>query len=174
MSKSLKPLFILLFLLISISFSSCINTVSLYRNYAGENENYKISIRSQLEYNGRSAVPKQLAYDNENLYAVIRMKVIYTGTKSIENLKIIKIEMVTKYENTSISVSNNDTLSLFNEKNIYFKEYHSSYLVMNRDTYYVQFTYSDGTMERIDAKLTDSKGELKDLDLVIPEYNSQN
>jgi hypothetical protein len=156
-----------------LSLSSCGKTVSVYRDYAGENENYKINVRIQLEYDGSAKVPKGLMYNDDNLTTMMYYDIEYIGEKDVTNLEITQIDLGNKY----FLLSQNQTggyLSLFDENKKYTSKDSMQTIDLTEHVYYVQFTYGDGSTERIDTQLTDSKGERKDLDLVIPEYNSQN
>lgn len=174
MSNFVKKIFPLLLLLFFVSFSACTNSATLYRDYAGENENYKISMRSQLEYNGNPNILKGLMYNDENLYTMSYIKIEYIGKQAVTDLQISKITIGDKFWERTLQTDETDEpryLALFDENSLYAvnEKFYDTNLY-SKD-FYVQFTYSDGTTERINAKLTDFKGELKDLDLVIPKLN---
>jgi hypothetical protein len=174
MLKQAKKLLLFLFLsALLLSFTSCKNTVSVYRNYAGENENYKVSVRIQFEYDGSSKVPKGLMYDDENLTTMMYYDITYIGTKDVENLQITGVEWGNKY----YLLSQNQIggyMNLFDEDNKYSTKDSMQTIDITEHAYYVQFTYADGTTERINTQLTSSKGELTDLDLVFTEKTTQN
>jgi hypothetical protein len=171
MSNFVKKMFPLLLLLFLASLSACTNSATLYRDYAGENENYKISMRSQLEYNGSPNILKGLMYNDENLYTMSYIKIEYIGKQAVTDLQISKVNIGDKFWERTLQADKPNYLSLFDENDLYTvsEKFYDTRLYAK--DFYVQFTYSDGTTERVDAKLTDFKGELKDLDLVIPEIN---
>lgn len=167
MLKQRKKLLLCLFLcLFLFSMSSCGKTVSVYRDYAGENENYRLNVRVQLEYDGSAKVPKGITFGDEKLQMTKQYKVEYIGEEDIESLQIVQINWGT---NSTVASQNQETgyLSLFDENNKYMILDSQQDIDLIEPYYYVQFTYSDGTTERIDAQLTNSKGEEIDLELVF-------
>ncbi len=166
--KKIKIFLLCLFLcLLLLSFTSCGKTVSVYRNYAGENENYEVNVRVQLEYDGSPKVPKGITFGDEKLQMATRYEIKYIGEKDVENLRITQINWGS---NSCEGSQNQNTgyMSLFDENNKYIMNGSpQQYIDLIEPYYFIQFTYDGGATERINTQLTSSKGEIIDLELVF-------
>lgn len=159
--KRISYLSLLLFLFIILS--SCA-TSNVYREYSGENENYKINLSIKPEYDGDIRIPRNVAYNDEKLSTALYYEIEYKGNNA-DNLQIIQFDLGIARGSLSRSTSEG-YLSLF-KNNKYNIKIPSQGLDLNEHDYFAEFTYSDGTKEKIDLNLVYSKGDITDLKLDV-------
>lgn len=158
-----RVLYLWLLLFLFIILSSC-TASNVCREYSGENKNYKINLSIKPEYDGDIRIPRNVAYNDEKLSTALYYEIEYKGNNT-DNLQIIQFDLVIARGSLSRSTSEG-YLSLF-KNNKYNIKIPSQGLDLNEHDYFAEFTYSDGTKEKIDLNLVYSKGDITDLKLDV-------